>query len=429
MKLGGTVEPAGMHVALGDDVAAIQNHEVGENALAEGRGRGERRDRPIHDSFPAHRRNRRRAEQAMALIVDTTAAFFRIREHTRNEFVSVGGNGNVLRWAETGEDAQEWLFLPMGERTYRIMTKTNGEYMAVGSDGNVVRWAYVDDKSQLFKLVNEDSSGAELNIQESTRDEFVAVGSNGNVLRWAKSNDNDQRFTLEPRNAAAKPDLPAVEAEPGQIGDVPRLTSLDFTSLPERSEARVVGAALVPATMVRDPSYSDPIEQMKRNPYYISVRRQHWSREAGHGYAYGHAAGETTEFTERVVYEVTSRDTRTSEATWGLTFSIKGEMAASTKDKEGIGKTSSRGMALEISHQLKTTLTQESEIRQLNEQTVSRTYDASHPAFSIVGWSLVDTYTLYKGDGTTVVSEVQAGYDGSLRKDAWPSEEFNPVTL
>lgn len=363
----------------------------------------------------------------MPLIVDDTAAFFIIRDHTdKNTCVAVGGDGNILRWGLSGKDDQLWLVLPLGDRKYRLMTKTDGKYMAVGSDGNILRWDFAKNQTQEFQLVNEDSDGKTMNIQEPTRDEFVAVGTFGNIVRWSKSNDNDQRFTFEPSNPAAPPAMPVIQAPPGQIGDIPRLTSTDYSTLPEMSEPRVVGASLVPATLVNDPSYSDKTEQMKRNPYYIAVRRQYWSREGDHGYAYEHAKGESATFSKTVIYEVISQHTRTSEETWGWKFSINSEMAVSGS-VDGIGIVASNGMAFEISQQLRTTATQSTTVTQRNEETVSRSYDASQPNFTIVGWSLVDLYTLYKGDGTTVVSEVKAGSNSSLRKDAFPSDSYHPT--
>ena len=360
----------------------------------------------------------------MALIVDTESAFFRIRENEKNEFVAVGTDGNILRWGETKGDEQEWLFLPMGERKYRIMTKSNGQYMGVGSNGNVLRWDKADDGSQIFGLVNEDAQGSTMNIQTSDG-EFVAVGSNGNVLRWGKTNGKEHLFTLEPRDPASKPKLPEIEASPDQIGDIPRLKSLEITDLPLRSKAKVVGAALVPATLVEDNSYSDKIAQMKANPYYIARRSQYWSREDQHGYAYEHAAGEGITFKTKVVYEVSTRSSRTSEETWGWKFSINTEMSVSA-EKNGVGVTASSGMAFEIAHQMKVSITEEKNTLQRNEHTVKRHYDADQPQFVVVGWSLVNVYTLLKADGKTVVSEVEAGSNNSLRKDSFPPKTPNP---
>lgn len=364
----------------------------------------------------------------MSIIVDTTAAFFRIRDHTYDTTcVAVGGNGDILRWDLNGKDDQLWLVLPLGERSYRLMTKSNGEYMAVVDGGNIRRWEYVNEPAQVFKLVNEMADKKTMNIKETTKDEFVAVGTFGNIERWAKTDGDDQIFTFEPVDAAPRPALPMTEASPGQIGDIPRLTSIDFSSLPETSEPKIVAAALVPATLVHDPTYGDKIKQMESNPYYIAVRRQYWSRESSHGYAYEHAKGETVTFTKKIAYEVTTQDTRTSEETWGWTFSIQSEMAVSG-NADGIGITASHGMAYDISHQLKTTVVQSSTVVQRNEETVTRSYDKSQPSFTIVGWSLVDVYTLYKSDGKTVVSEVKAGSNNSLHKDAYPTDSHNPVT-
>lgn len=361
----------------------------------------------------------------MKLIVDTTAAFFRIREHTGGKFVAVGDDGNIRRWSETGGPEQDWMFLPMGERNYRIMTRQNGEYMAVGSNGNIVRWAKSLDNSQIFRLVNEDAAGKSMNIQEPTRNEFVAVGSDGNILRWGTERDNTKWFTLEAHNPPAKPLLPAIEAEPGKIGDVPRLKKVSLVDFPLKTEPKIVAVSLVPATMVNDPTYSDKVAQMEANPYYIGVRRQYWSREDKHGYSFEHKQGEGSNFKETITYEVTNRSTKTSEEIWGWKFSINAENSVSAKE-DGVGFTATQGMAFEISRQFRTEMVEENIIQQKSEKSVGREYDASEEDFVIVGWSLVDRYTLYKKDLTSIVSEVDAGSQNSLIKDSFPHRIPDP---
>lgn len=361
----------------------------------------------------------------MALTVDTTAAFFRIREHTRGEFVSVGSDGNILRWSETKRADQDWLFLPMGDRKYRIMTRTDGNFMAVGSNGNILRWKYADNGSQIFSLVNEAPDG-KLNIQEHTKGEFVAVGGNGNVLRWSKTSGLEQKFTLEPHAAAAKPtNLPAIGAAPGDIPPFPGLSRADLSGYPVKTDPVVVAVGLVPATLVNDSGYSDKIAQMEKNPYYVCVRTQHWSREEPHGYSYEHIKGEENTFEKKITCRVTNRSASTSEDIWSWKFSISAQNAASSR-KAGIGVTATRGMAAEISRQLRTQIVDESAIETSSEERVTRHYNASFPNFVIVGWSLVDVYTLYKADLKTAVSQVEAAAKNSLRKVSFPADIPDP---
>ncbi|MCP5075576.1 MAG: hypothetical protein GY947_20085 [Rhodobacteraceae bacterium] len=246
----------------------------------------------------------------------------------------------------------------------------------------------------------------------------MAVGSNGNILRWSKSNNNDQLFTLVPDWAAAKPDLPEVTAAPGEIPAPPELTSYDTSSLPTETAKVIVGASLVLATMVDDIAYSDKVEQMKNVPYYIATREQHWSRVGEHGYSYEHSQGETKTISRTVIYEVSQRSTSSTEETWGTKFSINAEVSVSGNKGPASG-TASAGMAAEFTHQLKISQVNESKVLSRSEVKIERVYDKSTPRFSIVGWSLIDTYTLRTPDGD-VVSEAEAGYNNSLISKAYP---------
>jgi Insecticidal Crystal Toxin, P42 len=359
----------------------------------------------------------------MALIVDEIGAFFRIREFTKNEFVAVGSDGNILRWSASNGDDQLWLVIPVGDRSYRIMTKQNGEYMAVGSDGNIRRWKSVEGPTQVFRLVNGDTDT--FNIQEGTENEFVAVGSNGNILRWAKSGGVDQKFRFEPWKAKGKPVLPKVDAEPGQIGDVPRLKGFDFTELPETTKPKTVAFSVIPATSVYDPAYSDKIAQMEANPYYVARRSQYWSRNGAHGYAYEHQPGGSDYFEKKLVYEASSTTSQTIEETTGTKFSVEGGFSLSGVRK-GISGTMSGGVSYEVSHELKTTLVSAGTVTRRKEDTVSRTYDKNQH-FTICGWSLIDRYELLRADLETVVSGEDVGSWNSLKTDQFPSDVPPPT--
>ena len=125
--------------------------------------------------------------------------FHRIQELTKNEYVAVGSDGNILRWGKTDGQEQKWLIVPVSADGYcKIFTLQNGECMAVGSNGNIVRWADTQGIEQQFKFVNRRRSDGSYNIQERTQNEYVAVGSNGNILRLGKTGKDRQRFILEP---------------------------------------------------------------------------------------------------------------------------------------------------------------------------------------------------------------------------------------
>jgi len=356
----------------------------------------------------------------MALIVDEIGAFFRIREFTRNEFVAVGSDGNICRWEETGGDEQAWLVIPLGGRSYRIMTKQNGEYMAVGSDGNIRRWAFKDEQAQVFRLVNGDTDT--FNIQEGTKNEFVAVvDPGGNVRRWEKSGKNDQKFKFEPWKEKPKPKLPEPEAKPGQIGDVPRLTSYDFTELAVATEPKTVAYATIPATAVDDEAYSDKIAQMQANPYYVMQRSQYWTREGDFGYSYEHQPGDSASFEKVVKFEVTAGTTKTVEKTVGTRFSVNGGFSVDGA-RMGIPGKMSAAMAYETSQQLKTTLVSNESVKQTDETRVVHTYD-KNLHYTICGWSLIDVYTLYRADLKTIVCIEKVGSKGDpMKTDQFPPD-------
>lgn len=361
----------------------------------------------------------------MALIVDEIGAFFRIREFTRNEFVAVGSDGNICRWGETGGDEQAWLVIPLGGRSYRIMTKQNGEYMAVGSDGNIRRWAFQDEPAQVFRLVNGDVDT--FNIQEGTKNEFVTVvDPGGNVRRWEKTNKNDQKFKFEPWKAKPKPNLPQPDAEPGQIGDVPRLSSCDFTELPVSTEPKTVAYATIPATAVDDGTYSDKIAQMEANPYYVMQRSQYWTRQGDFGYSYEHQPGDGAGFEKTVKFEATAGTTKTVEKTMGTRFSVNGGFSVDGT-RLGIPGKMSAEMAYETSQQLKTTLVSIESVTQTEETKVSHTYD-KNAHYTICGWSLIDVYTLFRADLKTIVCIEKVGSKGvAIKTDQYPSDVPPPT--
>jgi len=70
----------------------------------------------------------------------TECCFYRIREGTKDEYVAVGFDGDVIRWGPTGGKEQEWLILPLNNQHCRIMSRQNGDFMAVGFGGDIIRW-------------------------------------------------------------------------------------------------------------------------------------------------------------------------------------------------------------------------------------------------------------------------------------------------
>ena len=318
------------------------------------------------------------------------SAFYQIQEGTRNERVAVGSDGNILRWGATGGDEQRWLLVPVGDDLYNIRTKSNGEYMAVGSNGNVLRWAPTGGKEQTFRLVR--MGDGRYRLREQTRDECVAVGGNGNVLRWACNQGNEQKFKLLPEPVGTKPAARPAEAEPGQIGDIPRVQ--DFGEPPpERSAPKLIGEAVIPAVYVDEPGL-DKFDQIHADPYYILKREQFWDRGRERG-AYLEHDGHVPR-TVKVATKVGMKRTATDsfESTFGIKVSINAGFNYA-------GQSADIGTEMTNSLKVSSTTTSESMEERSHEETL--TFPQGERFVRVV-WSLVDRYELLRMDRTPVES-------------------------
>jgi hypothetical protein len=329
---------------------------------------------------------------------ESTCSFYRIRERTKNEFVSVGSTGSVVRWSETKGSEQLWLPVPVEGGKVKFMVGQVGhlgECMAVGSDGNVVRWASTGKPEQVFELVNPTDDGW-WEIEEGTKGERVAVGSTGNILRWERSGGKDQMFKLEPWRPAKKPPLEKGETGPGEIGDTPRIVSFEG-DLPAQSEVHLISETHLPATVVQDAEFSDVTVQVERTPYYILRREQFWDRSGDRGFSRYHA-GKTEEVFERTFrYLVTNTAGRSSETVLGLEFGVKGGYSRMSKSAGSI----SLELSTKISRELKTTEYQEGTIERELSYLYRQTFPVGEP-FRLVAWTLVDRYTVMRTERTPI---------------------------
>jgi len=332
--------------------------------------------------------------------------FYKIQEGTKNEYVSIGSDGNILRWANSDGPEQLWLIVPVNATKCKIQTKQNGEFMAVGSNGNILRWADTGGSEQEFSFVNY--TGGWWNIQESTRNEFVAVGGNGNILRWARTGGNDQNFRLVPVEPMAKPQLQPGECEPGAIGDVPRITG--FGSIPpERTIARLIAETLIPAVYVeQDPAYSDRVQQVAQNPYYILRREQYWDRSGDQGSYYEHDGYREITRLVAVKFGFSQTNAKSVEDTLGVKISASGEF---TYD----GATTA--ISSEISRELKVKTSQVTQVT--SERT--ETFEVKFPKerFAYAQWSMVDHYKLLNMQ-RNLVREWEVVLMGTTVNDGYP---------
>lgn len=351
----------------------------------------------------------------MAIPHPTDCCFYRIQEGTKEEYVSIGSNGNILRWADTGETEQHWLIIPVSDSKCRIMTRSNGEFMAVGSNGNIVRWKFEDEPAQEFSFVNESKGW--WNIQEGTKQEFVSVGSNGNILRWAKSNKNDQRFRLIPVASPRKPDVQKGMYDPDTIPGHPRITATN-PDLPYASPRYLIGEMVVPAVLVDDSgSFSDRISQVEQNPYYVLTRERFWDRSSRRGYLM-----ETTGLQETrvvtVTQGVTEKESSSMERVTGMKVTVSGGFnLKGTKKGAGEGGATA-SISQELTNQLKIAIS--SETTRMTEKSEQKTI--TFPAgqrLKLVAWSLVDRYTLKSTNGR-IVSQWEVVDVSTLIEDSFP---------
>ncbi|ESA36578.1 hypothetical protein N836_07325 [Leptolyngbya sp. Heron Island J] len=338
------------------------------------------------------------------------STFYKIQEGTRNEFVARGSNGNVLRWADTGGFEQMWLLIPASESHCKIQCRSTGEFLTVNGLGQIFCAKEADIPEQEFSFVNY--SDGWWNIQESTRDEFVAVSfTDGNVLRWFETRGRDQRFELIPVNKARKPQLEEGEALPGAIGNIPRIISYSIVP-PERSEPKLIGEALIPAVFVNDTAYSDHRYQILQNPYYVLRREQYWDRSQGRGIYYQHDGQREVEKTFSIEFGISEKTSQKIEDTFGWKLSASG--------KFGFDK-SSIALAGSLSRSIKTTTTNETEIKASKKETYKE--KISEKKFAYAQYALVDHYRLFDKH-KNVVREWEIVLYKTTMSDGFDAKEF-----
>lgn len=339
----------------------------------------------------------------------TESSFYKIQEGTKNEFVSRGSHGDVLRWGDTGGLEQIWLLIPASELKCKIQCRLTGEFITVNSAGDIFCAPESGLPEQEFSFVNYNNGW--WNIQESTKNEFMAVSwTNGGILRWAETNDRDQRFKLIPVDRKHKPKLEEGEAEPGMIGDAPRITSYSMVP-PERSASQLIGEALIPAVFVNDKSYSDHRNQVLQNPYYILRREQYWDRSQGRGIYYQHDGYREIKKEITVEYGISKTFAKKVEEILGWKFSISGKLGF---EKHALALSSS------LSRSIKTTTSTEIKIESSEKKTKKVILPSKR--FAYAEYIIVDRYRLFDRN-KHVVYEWEVVLDGTIISDGFEEPE------
>lgn len=237
----------------------------------------------------------------------------------------------------------------------------------------------------------------------------MAVGSNGNVLRWAETGQDDQRFELIPVDPPTRPEPRKSEVQPGDIGDIPRLTSYD-TRLPEKTDPVLVGETIVPSVMINDSQYSDKLSQFLSCPYYRLSRYQYWDRRTGRGAFLDHDGKTETTRTIEVTTGISETESKTIENTVGFKITV-----GLGSNFEG-GATASLGF--EITNELKTTYS--TETTRMKETKRSLTWQFQKGARTLKAlWSLVDRYELRRTSDNSEVTSWEITLDDTQKEDAF----------
>jgi Insecticidal Crystal Toxin, P42 len=338
---------------------------------------------------------------------------YEIEEQTKQERAAVLGGGDIVRWGSNGKPDQQWVILPQTENRCLIMSVAYREYMSVGSNGDIVRWSRGGDE-QLFNFVNYDSADDTWNIQESTRSEYVAVGWDGDIIRWGWSGGSDQKFKLLPQNP--KP-VPATQTghSPGQVPDAPRVTALGVKP-PEKSDRHLIGEVVVPAHFISDPAFGDPVIKVMTNPYYILKREQYWDNGPERGYYWDHGAGVERTYESTIRVGITQQSQATVERTLGFKTTLNGQISFKLPVRGGeLGGMAS--ISHEITQGLKVTIQNTDTLVEERVDKITVRIAAGQRQVQ-VGWSLVDHYSLRREDGT-IVYEWEVVIPGTLIVDSY----------
>ncbi len=318
---------------------------------------------------------------------------FRIQIKAGNEYVTVGNNGNILRWKELDDDDadidnQRWVLHADGAG-YRIVSVKNAEYMAVGDNGNILRWGN-DPATQQFSFVDPD--GSWISLIEPTNSERVAVGFDGNVLRWKATNGDEQKFKFRRISSTCTEAPDPEQRETADIGDPPPLTSAQIPAR-QTSAPELISTEYVPAALVKDPAYQNLVLQIDDTPFYRLERHRYWTL------AKTQPIRAQTTFTKVETVSSSYESTQYREQT--DTVSFRGEYTGQIQ-----GKASAKAAEVSATHTLKATFEKSSVSTVGSSQTTSQSQSdevtVNFPTplsedLLWVTWQLVDEYRLFRG--------------------------------
>lgn len=344
---------------------------------------------------------------------------YKIMEETAGECLGVASvpPPYIIRWAETGDSNQQWILVPEDANNCRIVNCANGEFMAIGGDGFLVRWARREEAGQQFSFVNSD--GGWWNIRSADGD-YVTV-----VLPWGPGvaklntqpllrNDADkkyQRFKLVPVDEKQPPGVEEGQYAPGAIPEIPRIQRFSQHP-PERSPAYLIGETILPATLVDDPGLPDIVVRVRRNPYYILRREQYWDRtqcSGGDPCLYEHDGYTTKHYETEITYGYSQSHAQSMAQKTGFKVSANGKVVFNPTVSGSLSTTIQR----ELQVQESTTTEYKESIREM------ATLDIPAEHFIVCNWVLVNRYTLLNMQREEV-SRWNAIQYGVLVSDGYP---------
>ncbi|MCO6455313.1 MAG: hypothetical protein J5I93_08430 [Pirellulaceae bacterium] len=330
----------------------------------------------------------------------TETYVYEIKELTQDERVAVGSNDNILRWERTGGAEQKFLFIPVGDFTWQIVSMQHGRYMAVDPIGNILAYDHNGAADQTFKIREGSELRKTVLIVEQTKEEYVTVAGQdnirpGNVLRWGQLNNLTQEFQLIPIKLGTKPDLPKTETLP----DPP--AKLDAGQPVLTTAAKLIAVEALPAVLTYDPEFGHKArhQQVSKHPYYIIKRFQYWDATGSRG-AKENRDGKTK---QTITTTITHGWTKSHLKSARETFSISGT-AGLTAGAEAKGGKAEGSLSVTVGYSLEKLDQAEQSEMSSTEKTVTEEIPMSDTPYLYCLWSKVDRFEVWDAKQTRRVS-------------------------
>jgi len=335
---------------------------------------------------------------------DIYQCYYKITLADSTSVVTIKSDGYSQPSSYNGGLNQRFIIIPQASDTdwfYAVPLSTGGPAIIRTDSNNRLfsRSAYPGGgTNELFWLSDASVFPRRFYIRPLYNSEYIA-----NVLPSAwyglRSWSSGNRFTFDCVGSFPHPmpQLRTGTAEPGAIGDIPRLTSYSTTP-PTSSSPVLIGEMLVPFVYVKE---AGTAWQAQNSPYYRLVRQQYW-RRAGLGEK---PAGVGDATTWKATTGMSRSDSVTVETTINTVIKGDGRLEF-TKDwlKASLGASMERDIKVVTTLASTTTYTESKEISR----------SVAFPQEKRVRWAawyLVDRYTLFRMDGSQVNATWELVYE------------------